>query len=216
MRHKQYRQDKQERQDRQGDRGATHLARPGTRHVVSSFEILNGIWNVECNNHLVVVILIVARAREVFLQHVCEHFINICQIFQQEIGIHIENMLQPHSKLNFVCTTQLKQSEAQRHRNRRDRAGQGRGGGGGGQCLFPDSVPMYWGLSSDRLAHVMDDAMVAAGIPAEFRPYSARHAGLAHMKELGHSDDEVMARANMSARTCVTYYRRKVRRLDTG
>eukprot|EP01050_Picozoa_sp_SAG11_P064393 SAG11_NODE_44349_length_156_cov_41.508772_1_plen_26_part_01 len=26
------------------------------------------------------------------------------------------------------------------------------------------------------------------------------------MKQLGHSDDEVMARANMSARTYVTYY----------
>eukprot|EP01050_Picozoa_sp_SAG11_P013618 SAG11_NODE_1603_length_4599_cov_12.027111_7_plen_101_part_00 len=83
--------------------------------------------------------------------------------------------------------------------------------------LFPGSgdVPMHWGLSSDRLAHLMDDAMVAARIPAEFRPHSARHAGLARMKELGHSDDEVMARANMSARTYVTYYRRKVRRLDT-
>eukprot|EP01050_Picozoa_sp_SAG11_P000161 SAG11_NODE_3_length_39220_cov_67.005828_22_plen_266_part_00 len=79
---------------------------------------------------------------------------------------------------------------------------------------FPDTGDVqFWGLSSDRLAHVMQDAMTAAGIPAEFCSHSARHAGLAHMKQLGHSDDEVMARANMSARTYVTYYRRKVRRV---
>ena len=57
----------------------------------------------------------------------------------------------------------------------------------------------------------MKDAMTAAGIPEDFLPHSARHAGLAHLKRSGMSDDEVMERANMSARTYVTYYRRKIR-----
>ena len=40
-----------------------------------------------------------------------------------------------------------------------------------------------WGLSSDRLAKLMKAAMIAAGIPAEFLPHSARHAGIAHWRD---------------------------------
>ena len=69
----------------------------------------------------------------------------------------------------------------------------------------------HWGLSAERCAKVMGAAMKAAGIPADFLPHSARHAGQAYMKSRGLSDDEVMARANMSARTYVTHYRRRVR-----
>eukprot|EP01050_Picozoa_sp_SAG11_P047169 SAG11_NODE_24553_length_371_cov_3.433824_1_plen_38_part_10 len=38
----------------------------------------------------------------------------------------------------------------------------------------------------------MKDAMRAAGIPEDFLPHSARHAGLAHLKRSGMSDGEVM------------------------
>ena len=62
-------------------------------------------------------------------------------------------------------------------------------------------------MSSDALANVMGRVMKAAGVPAEFLPHSARHAGLALRESSGLPDDEVMARANMSARTYVTHYR---------
>ena len=74
------------------------------------------------------------------------------------------------------------------------------------------AIGKYWGLSSQRLAKIMKQAMEAAGIPDEFLPHSARHAGQAYLKSQCYSDDDVMARANMSARTYVTHYRRRVRR----
>eukprot|EP01050_Picozoa_sp_SAG11_P009727 SAG11_NODE_935_length_6482_cov_25.242676_4_plen_280_part_00 len=74
------------------------------------------------------------------------------------------------------------------------------------------AIGKCWGLSSQRLAKIMKQAMEAAGIPDEFLPHSARHAGQAYLKSQGYSDDDVMARANMSARTYVTHYRRRVRR----
>ena len=69
-----------------------------------------------------------------------------------------------------------------------------------------------WGLSPDALANVMRRMMDKAGIPAEFLPHSARHAGLALRKSRGLPDHEVMARANMSQRTYVTHYARQIRR----
>ena len=74
----------------------------------------------------------------------------------------------------------------------------------------------YWGLSSDRCAKHMAAAMTAAGIPSDFLPHSARAAGQAHLKSQGYSDDDVMARANMSARTYVQHYRRRIRRQGDG
>jgi hypothetical protein len=68
-----------------------------------------------------------------------------------------------------------------------------------------------WGLSSDRLAKLMKAAMIAAGIPAEFLPHSARHAGIAHWRGQGMTDDDVMHRANMHAATYVRHYRRRIR-----
>jgi hypothetical protein len=70
----------------------------------------------------------------------------------------------------------------------------------------------FWGLSAQRCAKVMGHAMTESGIPADFLPHSARHAGQAYMKSKGFSDDETMDRANMSARTYVTHYRRRIRR----
>jgi hypothetical protein len=70
----------------------------------------------------------------------------------------------------------------------------------------------YWGLSSDRLANVMRDTMLVAGVPADFLPHSARHAGIAYQQGLlGMTDDEVMHRANMQAATYVRHYRRRIR-----
>lgn len=69
----------------------------------------------------------------------------------------------------------------------------------------------HWGLSSQRLANIMKDVMTAAGIPPDFLPHCARHAGIAHQRREGMSDDDVMHRANMSARTYVVHYRRKIR-----
>lgn len=74
------------------------------------------------------------------------------------------------------------------------------------------TVGKYWGFSADRLAKIMKYAMQNAGIPDEFLPHSARHAGQAYLKGKGYSDDDVMSRANMSARTYLTHYRRRVRR----
>ena len=70
----------------------------------------------------------------------------------------------------------------------------------------------FFGLGADRCAKVMGIAMRDAGVPADFLPHSARHAGQAYYKSTGLSDDDVMAIANMSARTYVLHYRRKIRR----
>jgi hypothetical protein len=69
----------------------------------------------------------------------------------------------------------------------------------------------HWGLSSDRLANVMRSAMTAAGVPADFLPHSARHAGIAFQRSQGMCDDDVMHRANMQAATYVRHYRRHIR-----
>ena len=58
----------------------------------------------------------------------------------------------------------------------------------------------------------MKAAMEAAGIPLEFKSHSARHAGIAAGKKAGMTDDELMARSNMSAPTYIKYYSRQVRR----
>ena len=71
-----------------------------------------------------------------------------------------------------------------------------------------------WGLSADALANVMGRMMAEAGIPPEFRPHSARHAGQALLKSKGTADADVMARANMSQRTYVTHYMRQIRRVQ--
>jgi hypothetical protein len=68
------------------------------------------------------------------------------------------------------------------------------------------------GLKSDSLANVMSRVMEKAGIPGEFRPHSARHAGMALGKSRGMSDDEVMARSNVSRPTYTTHYARQIRR----
>ena len=70
----------------------------------------------------------------------------------------------------------------------------------------------YWQLSSTSLANRMKAAMEAAGIPLEFKSHSARHAGIAAGKKAGMTDDELMARSNMSAPTYIKYYSRQVRR----
>ena len=69
----------------------------------------------------------------------------------------------------------------------------------------------HWGLSSDRLANVMRSAMQTAGVPDDFLPHSARHAGIACQRSQGVSDDDVMHRANMQAATYVRHYRRHIR-----
>ena len=75
----------------------------------------------------------------------------------------------------------------------------------------------FWGLSSDRLANVMRDTMRSAGVPPDFLPHSARHAGIAFQRGLpGMTDDDVMHRANMQAATYVRHYRRRVRSHAAG
>ena len=70
----------------------------------------------------------------------------------------------------------------------------------------------YWQLSSTSLANRMKAAMAAAGIPLEFKSHSARHAGIAAGKKAGMTDEELMARSNMSAPTYIKFYSRQVRR----
>jgi hypothetical protein len=69
----------------------------------------------------------------------------------------------------------------------------------------------HWGLSSQRLANIMKDAMTVAGIPPDFLPHSARHAGIAHQRRKEIYDDDVVHRANMSAHTYFVHYCRKIR-----
>ena len=69
------------------------------------------------------------------------------------------------------------------------------------------------GRTADALANVMGRIMKQAGIPPEFRPHSARHAGQALLKSQGTADADVMARANMSQRTYVLHYMRQIRRV---
>ena len=73
----------------------------------------------------------------------------------------------------------------------------------GGKCT---------GLHSESVANAMRRIMTKAGIPEEYRAHSGRHAGLAYHKSKGLSDEDVMARANMSCRTYRTHYARQVRR----
>ena len=59
----------------------------------------------------------------------------------------------------------------------------------------------------------MARVMEKAGVPPEFRPHSARHAGMAHGKNaLKMTDDQVMARSNVSGPTYRLHYSRQVRR----
>jgi hypothetical protein len=60
-----------------------------------------------------------------------------------------------------------------------------------------------WGLTADSLANVMKREMLAAGVPADFLPHSARHAGIAMKKKQGWSDEAIMGCANMGQRTYV-------------
>jgi hypothetical protein len=78
----------------------------------------------------------------------------------------------------------------------------------------PDSkhAGKCWGLGADALANVMGRMMKKAGIPDEFLPHSARHAGLALRKSQGMSDNDVMSRANMGQRTYTLHYARQIRR----
>ena len=69
---------------------------------------------------------------------------------------------------------------------------------------------LFWGLSSDHLANVMRDAMIAAGVPGDFLPHSAHHAGMAYWRGMGEAEDDVMQRANMTARTYVMHYRQTI------
>ena len=57
----------------------------------------------------------------------------------------------------------------------------------------------------------MKTVMTAAGIPIDFKPHSARHAGMAAGKSQGISDDDLCARANMSAGTYKKHYSRQIR-----
>ena len=68
------------------------------------------------------------------------------------------------------------------------------------------------GLSSTTLANIMKKAMKGAKIPVEFKSHSARHAGIAAGRAMGMTDEELMARSNMSRPTFVKYYSRQVRR----
>ena len=58
----------------------------------------------------------------------------------------------------------------------------------------------------------MGRMMSKAGVPANFLPHSARHAGVNYRREQGWTDEAIMEMANMSARTYVTHYMRKIRR----
>ena len=59
---------------------------------------------------------------------------------------------------------------------------------------------------------VMGRVMGRAGVPADFLPHSARHAGVNYRREQGWTDEDIMEMANMSARTYVTHYMRRIRR----
>ena len=78
----------------------------------------------------------------------------------------------------------------------------------------PDKPPGYRGIGPGALAKVMGRVMSRAGVPADFLPHSARHAGVNYRREQGlsESDDDIMELANMSARTYVAHYMRKIRR----
>eukprot|EP01047_Picozoa_sp_COSAG01_P076061 COSAG01_NODE_13234_length_1616_cov_1.682268_2_plen_100_part_00 len=86
------------------------------------------------------------------------------------------------------------------------------------RALFVTSKPSKlhackcWGISADALAGVMKRMMHKSGVPEDFLPHSARHAGIALKKKQGWSDEEVMRCANMGQRTYVTHYMRQIRR----
>ena len=76
----------------------------------------------------------------------------------------------------------------------------------------PNKPPGYRGIGPEALAKVMGRVMGRAGVPADFLPHSARHAGVNYRREQGWTDEDIMEMANMSARTYVTHYMRKIRR----
>eukprot|EP01047_Picozoa_sp_COSAG01_P111751 COSAG01_NODE_40516_length_462_cov_5.840220_1_plen_78_part_01 len=69
----------------------------------------------------------------------------------------------------------------------------------------------HYNVRSSTLAGKMKTVMEAAGIPLDFKPHSARHAGMAAGKSQGISDDDLCARANMSAGTYKKHYSRQIR-----
>ena len=74
-------------------------------------------------------------------------------------------------------------------------------------------IPLCLGTTvADALAGVMKRMMHKSGVPEDFLPHSARHAGIALKKKQGWFDDEVMRCADMGQRTYVTHYMRQIRR----
>jgi hypothetical protein len=58
----------------------------------------------------------------------------------------------------------------------------------------------------------MKGLMAMSGIPLDFKPHSARHAGMEAGKAQGWSDEDLCARANMSMGTYKAHYAWQVRR----
>ena len=79
-----------------------------------------------------------------------------------------------------------------------------------------DKGPGHYDMRSASLASAMAKVMKAAGVPLDFRPHSARHAGMADGKKRKMTDDEVCVRSNMSRPTYVKYYARQIRRADSN
>jgi hypothetical protein len=75
-----------------------------------------------------------------------------------------------------------------------------------------DRNNQYFGLRPASLAGQMKGLMAVAGIPLDFKPHSARHAGMAAGKAQGWSDEDLCARANMSMGTYKAHYAQQVRR----
>ena len=73
------------------------------------------------------------------------------------------------------------------------------------------SATLRANLEAQGLDEAAINTILEHNIPPDFLPHSARHAGIAHQRREGMSDDDVMHHANMSARTYVVHYRRKIR-----
>ena len=82
----------------------------------------------------------------------------------------------------------------------------------------------HFALTAQRLAKLMGATMAAAGVPGDFLPHSARHAGIAFRRSdagslavsLGYQsgvwdDQQLMAHARMNTHTYVTHYLRQIR-----
>ena len=82
----------------------------------------------------------------------------------------------------------------------------------------------FYALSAERLAKLMKMLMAAAGVPSDFLPHSARHAGIAFRRSgagdlavnMGYQTDQwddqrLMQHARMSCHTYVTHYLRQLR-----